>query len=97
MKIYKVQGEQEIEALEFEKRLVDLTNEYDPTLTIGAMLKHIASFFIIVQADKGEFIGNCAEIYDRQVISYGKYLEKLERDEIDKKSEFDEKENLEGK
>jgi len=80
MKIYKAIGEQEVEAIEFETRLVALTNEYDPTLTVGGMLKHIASFFIVVQAGKDEFIGNCAEIYDRQVISYGKYLEQLEKE-----------------
>jgi len=87
MKIYKAQGEQEVEANEFEKKLLSLTTEYGTEITVGAMLKQLACFFIILHADKDEFLGNCGEIYDRQLISYGKYLEQLEKEEIDKKSE----------
>lgn len=81
MKIYKAQGEQEIEAIEFEEKLIVLINGSDPTIFIGALIKHTASFFICHGVDKQEFIESCSEVYDRQVILYGKYLELLEREE----------------
>lgn len=75
--IFEALGEQQLEHRDLQRKLMDLSMQYESGIAMGAMLQVLSSIAIIKNTDKQEFLDQCKYFYDIMKVNHDEWVKIL--------------------